>query len=203
MIHPNDEIWVGQRFNSLVVSGAVHNGGRWLWRCVCDCGGESVAYPNQVIRGKTKTCGCGRSVTFREMHYKHGDAGTRLYGIWKGMINRCNPKNKHSTHYGDRGIRVCDEWREYTVFRDWAISNGYNDNLTIERRNVDGDYCPENCLWIPKSEQSKNTRHCVFVTHNGVTATVGEWSDRLCVPRSRVYGRIRRGLSPEEALGFR
>lgn len=202
MIRPNDPQWVGQKFNSLTVTGSVYNGRRWLWECSCECGGRSIAYPNQVMRGKTKTCGCGRSVTFREMHYKHGGAGTRLHGIWKGMINRCNPENKHSEHYGIRGIRVCPEWREYEVFRDWAMANGYRDDLTIERKNIDGDYCPENCSWISQAAQTRNTRRCIFVTHDGVTATVGEWADRLGIPRSTVYYRIQKGASPEEALGI-
>ena len=203
MIHPNDPKWVGQKFNMLTVVGSVHNGRRWLWKCSCDCGGSSIAYPNQIMRGQTKTCGCGRSVTFREMHTKHGESGTRLHGIWKGVINRCNPKNAHSYHYGARGIRVCDEWRDYVAFRDWAKSHGYNDDLTLERKNVNGDYCPENCSWIPAKEQPKNTRWCIFVERDGVTAPVSFWADELGIKRSTVYTRIRSGMRPEDALNVR
>lgn len=201
-IKPNDPQWIGQKFNKLTVVGAVHNGKRWLWECSCDCGGSSVAYPNQVMKGKTKTCGCGRSVTFHNMHLKHGEAGTRLHSVWKGIINRCNPNNTHSHHYGERGIKVCEEWRDYVVFREWAITHGYEDGLTIERRDFNGDYCPENCLWIPRSKQPSNTRRCIFVTHDGVTAPVSWWADSRGLVRSTVYGRIRQGLSPEEALGL-
>jgi hypothetical protein len=202
MIHPNDPEWIGKKFNMLTVVGAVHNGRRWLWECECDCGGHSIAYPNQVMRGKTKTCGCGRSVTFREMHYKHGESSTRLYGIWKGMINRCNPNNTHSHHYGERGITVCDEWREYVNFRDWARDNGYDENLTIERIDVNSNYCPQNCKWIPFSEQPRNTRNSIIVTHDGISAPVSWWADKRGLRRSSVYYRISRGMSPEDALGF-
>lgn len=200
-IKPNDPKWVGQKFGKLTVTGAVWNGRRWLWECVCDCGGSSVAYPNQVIHGKTKTCGCGRSVTFREMHYKHGGAGTKLHSIWKGMRKRCG-HNSSSKHYGDRGISVCDEWGDFAVFKEWAISHGYEDGLTIERKNVDGDYCPENCEWIPSVEQPMNTRRNIVVEHGGRRAPVSVWCDELGLKRSTVYWRISKGISPIVALGL-
>lgn len=200
MIRPNDPKWIGEKFNKLTVVDSVYNGRRWLWKCECECGGHSVAYPNQVMRGKTKTCGCGKSVTFRNMHMKHGESGTRLHGIWKGIINRCNPKNTHSLHYGDRGITVCDEWRKYENFRDWARNHGYEEDLTIERIDVNGDYCPENCKWIPFSEQPRNTRNSIIVTHEGVSAPVSWWADTKGLKRSSVYDRIRRGVPPEIAL---
>lgn len=201
MIKPNDPKWVGQKFNKLTVVGAVHNGQRWLWKCSCECGGESVAYPNQVMQGKTKTCGCGKSVTFRNIHLKHGDAGTRLHGIWKGIRNRCG-NNTHSTHYGDRGITVCDEWAEYTVFKEWALSHGYEEGLTIEREDVNGDYCPENCRWIPPEEQARNTRKTILVEHLGRKAPVSVWCDELGLKRPTVYNRIRHGVPPLTALGL-
>ena len=201
MIKPNDPKWVGQKFNKLTVTGAVHNGRRWLWRCSCECGGESVAYPNQVMRGKTKTCGCGKSVTFHDMHLKHGDAGTRLHGIWKGIRNRCG-HNTHSKQYGDRGISVCEEWADYSVFKEWALSHGYEDGLTIEREDVNGDYCPENCKWIPPGEQAWNTRKTIMVEFDGRKAPVGVWCDELGLKRPTVYNRISHGVPPLIALGL-
>lgn len=200
-IKPNDFQWVGQKFNKLTVVGAVWNGRRWLWKCSCECGGESVAYPNQVMRGRTKTCGCGKSVTFHDMHFKHGDAGTRLHSIWKGIRNRCG-KNTHSKDYGDRGISVCEEWSDYTVFKEWALSHGYEDGLTIERKDVNGNYCPDNCEWIPPGDQSRNTRKTIIVEHEGRRAPVSVWCDELGLKRSTVYDRIRRGMTPAKALGL-
>jgi hypothetical protein len=200
-IKPNDPMWVGQKFNKLVVVGAVWNGVRWMWECSCDCGGRTVTYPNQVMRGKTKTCGCGKSVTFRDMHLKHGESGTKLYSIWKGMRNRCG-SNTHSKDYGDRGISVCEEWGDYRVFKAWALSHGYEEGLTIERENVNEGYCPENCRWIPRAEQSLNTRKTILVEHDGVKAPVSVWCDQLGLKRSSVYNQIRRGVTPDVALGF-
>ena len=201
-IKPNEEKWVGQKFNKLTVRGAVWNGRRWLWECDCECGGRSVAYPNQVTRGQTKTCGCGRSVTFHNMHLKHGEAGTKLHSIWKGMRNRCR-HNTHSEHYGDRGISVCAEWDDYSVFKEWALANGYSEGLTIERRDVDGDYCPDNCCWVTQEEQTRNTRRNIIVEHNGRKAPVSVWCDELGMNRSTVYTRISKGINPSVALGLK
>lgn len=200
-IKPNDPQWVGQKFGKLTVTGAVWNGRRWLWKCDCECGGETVAYPNLLIRGKQKACACGKSVTFHEMHYKHGDAGTKLHSIWKGMRKRCG-HNSSSKHYGDRGISVCEEWGDYQVFKEWALSHGYEDGLTIEREDVNGDYCPENCKWIPQIEQPMNTRRNIIVEHDGRRAPVSVWCDELGLKRSTVYWRISKGVSPGKALGF-
>lgn len=200
-IKPNDPIWVGKKFGKLTVTGAVWNGRRWLWACDCECGGKTVAYPNLLIRGKQKACRCGKSVTFHEMHLKHGDAGTRLHGIWKGMRKRCG-HNSSSHHYGDRGISVCDEWADYAGFKSWALANGYQDGLSIERKNVDGNYCPENCMWIPVVEQPMNTRRTIQVEYDGRKAPVSVWCDELGLNRSTVYTRIRSGVPPLVALGL-
>ena len=201
-IKPNEEKWIGQKFGKLTVVGSVWNGRRWLWECDCECGGRSVAYPNQVMRGQTKTCGCGRSVTFRNMHLKHGESGTKLHSIWKGMRNRCG-HNTHSEHYGDRGISVCAEWDDYTVFKEWALANGYEDGLTIERVDVNRDYCPENCCWVTQEEQTRNTRRNIVVEYNGRKSPVSVWCDELGMNRSTVYTRISKGIDPAIALGLK
>ena len=200
-IKSNDEKWIGQKFNKLTVVGFVRKNDRWHWKCKCECGGESVAYPNQVIRGKTKTCGCGKSVTFHNMHLKHGEAGTRLNKIWKDMRKRCNNKNcKSYKYYGAKGVKVCEEWNDYINFKEWAINNGYEDGLSIERIDVDKDYCPENCTWITMKEQTENQTHTIFVEHNGRKMSVGKWCDELNLKRSTVYGRISKGIPPKKAL---
>jgi hypothetical protein len=202
-IKANDEKWIGQKFNKLTVIGFEFRNKRWLWKCKCECGGESVAYPNQVIRGKTKSCKCGRSVTFHNMHLKHGDAGTRLHSIWKDMRKRCNnPKSKSYKYYGGKGIRVCEEWDNYVNFKQWAMDNGYNDDLTIERIDNNKDYSPQNCKWIPFSEQTSNQTSNIYVEHDGKRMTVGKWCDELNLHRTTIYGRIRKGIPPKKALGL-
>ena len=152
---------MGQRFGKLEVVCIDHLGVRNTrhWLCLCDCGNTTVQIGADLKNGKVKSCGCGRYEKLRERNTKHGCSTTRLYRIWRGMISRCNyPSASGYKNYGARGIKVCDEWFEFETFADWAEAAGYAEELTIERVDVNGDYCPENCKWIPWSEQYKNKR---------------------------------------------
>lgn len=127
--------------------------------------------------------------------------GKRLYGIWIGIRSRCRNPNVTSYHlYGGRGIKVCDEWMSYEAFALWALENGYNDSLTIEREDVDGDYCPSNCSWISKGDQARNRRNNRKVTINGVTKTGAEWARMLGMEKHAFNDRIDSGMTPEEAF---
>lgn len=143
----------GQRFSHLSVIdfAGIGKNGHALWRCLCDCGTEKVIVGHKLTEGEAKSCGC--------MHYKygHGKTETRLYHIWRTMKARCLSKtsNKYK-NYGGRGIKVCDEWRDnFQCFYDWSMANGYTDELTIDRIDVDGNYQPDNCQWITPGENSK------------------------------------------------
>jgi len=202
-IRANDPSWVGKKFYKLTVVGSIYRNNRYMWVCKCACGGESIVYPNQVIRGKTQTCGCGRSVTFRDMHYKHGYAGTRLHNIWKGMRKRCNNVSSQDyANYGGRGIKVCAKWDDFVAFRNWALANGYTEGMTIERKDNSQNYCPNNCAWIPNKEQSFNTRSVIEVSYGGRKMPIGQWADELGINRQTVYSRISRGKPPLQALGL-
>lgn len=132
---------------------------------------------------------------------KHGRSGTRLYNIWKGMRSRCNNVNsKDYPMYGGRGIRVCPEWDWFPNFEDWAMANGYDDTLSIERLDVSRDYCPENCTWIPMNRQSRNRSNVIHITYKGVTHSLAEWSEIIGIPRKVVYMRYFRGMSVEKVL---
>ena len=130
------------------------------WLCKCDCGKYTVQCIGDLRAGKVKSCGCNRYEPLLKRNTIHGESKTRLYHIWRGIKTRCqNTNHGDYKNYGARGIEICNEWNNsYITFRNWALSNGYTDDLTIERKNVDGNYCPENCCWITKSEQVKNQR---------------------------------------------
>lgn len=155
----------GQTFGRLTVTGyyGKTKSGRSLWLCRCECGNEKIANSDSIKRGLTRSCDCldREAHFFRPNRKKHGDHGTRLYRIWKAMKSRCYCVNSESYQkwYGARGITVCQEWQnDFSKFRDWALSNGYRDDLSIDRINPDGNYEPHNCRWATAKEQVNNRR---------------------------------------------
>lgn len=126
---------------------------------------------------------------------------TRLSRIFNGMKVRCfNSHNPEYKHYGGRGITVCNEWLDFNSFKEWAESNGYANKLTIERIDFNGNYCKENCKWIPLSEQLKNTSRTVFITFKGETLCAKDWCKRFGLPNNSVIRRYRKGLPLEEVF---
>ncbi len=128
----------------------------------------------------------------------HGETGTRLYKTWCHMKARClNPKEAHYSRYGGRGISFCPEWNEYVPFRDWALANGYAENLQLDRINNDGDYEPANCRFVTSQLNNWNRRDSVLLTVNGETACATEWSRRI--GHQVVYLVTRYGKAEAEA----
>jgi hypothetical protein len=128
--------------------------------CRCDCGNMTIVSGGNIGRG-IKSCGCARkSGTY--VHKKHGFAShkayDKLYHTWNAMKGRCyNSNSKDFPHYGARGIRICDEWlSDFMSFRNWSLNNGFANDLTIDRIDVNGNYCPQNCRWITVAEQNRN-----------------------------------------------
>lgn len=133
--------------------------------------------------------------------YIHGMYGTRLNHIWANMRLRCNCKtNKNYPDYGGRGIKVCKEWDEFINFHKWAMSNGYDDSLSLDRIDVNGDYCPENCRWITMFAQQSNKRNNVFVEYKGEKHTVSEWSRITGITLSALFYRLSTGCPLEEVF---
>lgn len=132
---------------------------------------------------------------------KHGMCRTRLYAIWCKMLARTrDPKNNRYSRYGGRGIKVCDEWLDFATFAKWALSNGYNEFLSIDRIDNDGNYCPENCRWATPKEQARNTKSVKPITFNGETHSVPEWAEKIGIPKYTLHKRLRSGWSVERAL---
>lgn len=149
----------------------------------CTCGQERTVRLKALYAGTSRSCGCLHSEIVRITHHKHGDHSSRLYHIWSDMLTRCLNKNYKRFHdYGGRGITVCQEWRDYINFRDWSNTHGYADNLTIDRVDTNGDYTPDNCRFVTKTQQSLNKRSSVLLTCFGETKTAKEWvHDPRCV----------------------
>lgn len=130
-----------------------HGSARWL--CRCSCGKEKIVDGGSLRSGRSKSCGHFR----KNGNPKHGGRWTRLYMVWDSMRGRCfTTSNKNYKDYGGRGIMVCEEWNDFSAFRDWALANGYKKGLSIDRINNDGNYEPSNCRWATPHEQRINQR---------------------------------------------
>jgi len=174
-----------------------------MWLCVCECGKECVIRGEYLRTGHTKSCGCMRSKNALSLFATHNKSNTRLYKIYRGMRQRCyNPKNKRYKEYGARGVTVCEEWlNNFEAFYEWAIANGYRDNLTIDREDANKNYEPSNCRWITAKEQANNKRNNNYITYNGETHTIAEWAEIYNIKYSTLYQRINRyGWSVDRAL---
>ena len=139
----------------------------------------------------------------RGCYITHGMSKTRLYKIWTDMKKRCyNPKNKRYDRYGARGIKVCSLWKEnFSAFAEWAIKNGYADNLSIERKDIDKNYEPDNCKWITFPEQQLNTSRSHFIIINGVKKCMSEWAKIYGISQDVIKDRINKlHWSDEEAV---
>lgn len=200
----------GERFGRLTV---IKDSGRRtarkviIWDCICDCGNNKYVPTDYLTSGDTRSCGClFKEISRRPKNVRHGDATrsgkyARLYKTWISMKRRCDdPSDSNYKNYGGRGILVCDEWDTYENFRDWALSNGYDDSLTIDRIDVNGDYEPNNCRWADAVTQSNNRRSNHRLEYNGETHTIKEWSRITGLSDDTIGHRIKYGWTIEDTL---
>lgn len=189
----------GQKFN-LLTCEKYQPGGDWL--CRCDCGNTTTISTHRIKTGETKSCGCWHSEAARMRRFKHGESQkTRLNSIWNSMKARCNiPSVKSYPRYGARGIKICREWESFVTFRDWALANGYADNLTIDRIDNDGSYSPENCRWVTLRENVNNQTKTRFVQYQDGVIARGLFCKQFNVKYGFVRSRHEKGFSGEQIL---
>lgn len=172
--------------------------GYLLWKCKCDCGNEKVVSSGDFRKGHYQSCGCLRKIWPKT----HGKTKTRLYRIWTRVKSRCfNSNVSEYDRYGGRGITICKEWeKSYEAFQEWALNNGYKENLTLDRKDNNGNYEPQNCRWATAKQQNRNRRDNHYVTINGETKTCSEWAETSGVHIQTFLKRIRNGISGTELL---
>lgn len=203
----------GQRFGMLTVirQGESRPVGKRkvmkpYWVCQCDCGVIKEICGENLRSGASKSCGCQvRKATIERCtthgYARRGKDRSRIYNIWSNMKKRCENTSCEDYHnYGGRGIEVCDEWHDFDNFYQWAYGNGYSDDLTIDRIDVNGNYCPSNCRWVTWKDQANNQRKTIKVTIDGITHSLKEWCEMLGVNYSTVQNRRRMGMDIYEAL---
>lgn len=190
----------GQKYNHLTAIRMVSTN-PVKWECLCDCGNKTVVLSNNLKSGNVKSCGCLQ----RRGNPIHNQCYTRVYRIYRKILRRCFvPDDVAFPNYGGRGITMCQEWKDsFLAFSEWAYSNGYADDLTIDRIDNDGDYCPENCRWASRTTQSNNRRSCRIYSLNGKSQTLKQWCEEYGVSYKAIYARISRGWSFEEAISFK
>lgn len=188
----------GWRFGRLVVIGRDDRKSRKpYFNCQCDCGNVKSVRSDSLKAGLVRSCGCMKKEQDRTnltAAHTHKMSGTRIYEIWQGIKKRCyNMHDVRYDRYGGRGIKVCPEWKEsFPAFYDWAMQSGYNEKLTIDRINNDGDYCPENCRWANNKEQARNRSTNVRITIGNATKTLTEWCEIFEIDSSVVFARYNR-----------
>lgn len=165
------------------------------WLCECECGKVKVIRTSSLTSGHTKSCGCLYSTQNNQSH-------SRLYKILDGMKGRCYySKNNRFRYYGAKGITICDEWLDdFKNFYKWAITNGYRDDLTIDRIDVNGNYEPSNCRWVDARKQARNKSDNRLLTYKNQTLCVSEWCVLFGLKYGTLISRIKRGWSVEKAL---
>lgn len=187
---------IGNRYGRLTVKEFSHmNKKHSYWLCVCDCGNTHIVRSDCLKNGYVQSCGC---LNKEPRNVTHGQTKTKLYHVWASMKNRClNDNDANFRHYGGRGIKVCDDWLKFEPFRNWALSHGYEEGLSIDRIDVNGNYESSNCRWVTRDIQAKNRRPRtmdILIEYNGVTKNLREVAKECGIKYATLYYRYKRGL---------
>lgn len=181
------------------------------WLCECECGNIVQVNGAKLTSGHTQSCGCLVNEHIKNLNLKYKNPCKRLYSVYKAMLSRCyDTSNNRYSDYGERGIRVCNDWLGeygYDSFSEWAFLNGYDEKaetgqLTLDRIDVNGNYEPTNCRWITNQEQQNNRRDCHYIEYNGEVHTVTEWARILGIPIAKMRYHIGKGKTIQEIMIF-
>lgn len=184
----------GLEFGRWKVLGRAERTTGQLWLCKCSCGTIKKVQHTSLINGTSKSCGCYQKEITRQRLTTHNMSKSRLYNIYHDIKNRCNhPSNNRYNDYGGRGIYICDEWALFENFKEWSLSNGYNDSLTIDRIDNDGPYAPWNCRWTTQEEQVNNKRKTIYFEFCGIKKSLKQWTNYMGWNYDKYYGRYHRG----------
>lgn len=190
----------GKIFGSLTIVSEESTNKHYKRRvnCKCECGNMKVVLLSSLKNGHTKSCGCRRKKSFRKIITKHNMSTSRIYVLWRGMIARCEyPKHISFQHYGGRGIEVCNEWKDFENFLKWSLENNYSDNLSIDRKDSDGNYEPTNCRWIIKSLQGENKRDSINLSIEGNKVSLKDYALANNISYMCAYKRFKKGAINE------
>jgi hypothetical protein len=194
--------WIGRKFERLIVEEYLPGNARThpKLRCLCRCGKRVVVSSTNLLRWRTKSCGCLNDETRVSANTTHGMSRSTEYQIWKSMIQRCGwSKHPYYNNYGGRGIKVCSRWLQFdNFFADMGLRPK---KMTLERKDNSRGYEPDNCCWASRRQQNTNRRNNTYISFRGQVKTLTEWSEELDMPIGRISSRLRRyGYSAEEAL---
>ena len=200
----NAEI-IGKKINKLTILSLTKHGYYVYATCKCACGNTKEICLSNILSGKQKSCGCLVKYRLKNglTHLQHGLSKHPLHNTWDKMKARCyNKQDKAYKNYGARGIKMCQEWRNSFInFYNWAIKNGYKPNLSLDRINNNGNYCPTNCRWSTAKQQANNRRTNILITYNNKTQNLLEWSIEKNIPYQTLRARIKTyGWKIQEAL---
>ena len=198
---------IGQQFGRLVVilEAGRNKHSQCLWKCTCACGGATISTTGNLRMGVVKSCGCLRKEQLVKRQTTHGMASSQkrhsLYIVWASMKSRCSNKNEIAyKNYGGRGITVCDEWMDFTPFMKWALANGYDDALEIDRKDNDGDYTPNNCRFVTRKRNQLNKRNNRLITIGSKTKPATVWAEIADINPQTLFSRLDYGWAGGDLL---